>query len=468
MSVRVVLGLMLLTGMLGCQKPNEFIAPPPPEVTIALPVEEVVQEYFETTGQTRAVKVVDLRARVTGYLQAVEFNDGDMVAEGQVLYRIDPATYEAAVESASAALEKATAQHHLAVQNLNRTKQMIAQQVVTESELDVRQAELDSTKADVSAAQASLRDARLNLSYTQIVAPFSGRIGHHMVDVGNLIVSGQTDLARIETVDPIHAYFTVSESDVLRFRQMERDGKIDTTADTPLEIELALGDSQSYQFKGDLDYSEFGVDPQTGTTERRAVFDNKQGDLLPGLFVRVRTPVGGAMKKLLVADQAISSDQRGDYLLLLGDDNKVVYRSVKTGIYQDGLRVIESGVQPEDRVIVVGLQKSRPGSEVNASAGLVDMYSIVRGETHAAEKKSESSPEKTAPQVEAKTEKKAETPKPESSPETTPATEKTPDSASETEPESSEAPQTSENSAAQEKRVRTADSDRPRTAVPRL
>ncbi len=393
-QVSTLLFLMIPAALAGCQKPNEYVAPPPPEVTVGLPVEQMVQEYFETTGQTRAVKVVELRARVTGYLQSIEFRDGDFVEAGQVLYRIDPAIYEAAVESAEAALEKATAQHLLAEQNLKRAKQLISQQVVTESELDVRQAELDSAKADVSAAQASLRNAKLNLSYTEITAPFAGRIGHHMVDVGNLIQTGETALARIETVDPIHAYFTISESDVLRFQQMVREGKVVYKENEPLVTELALGDSRDYQFQGQLDYSEFGVDPLTGTTQRRAVFDNKSGDLLPGLFVRARAAVGEPMKKLLVADQAIGSDQRGEYVLIVGSDNKVIYRPVKTGIYLEGLRVIESGVAATDQIVVIGLQRARPGSEVDIGTGPKDMRDLVHGaDTSADEVQSEENSE---------------------------------------------------------------------------
>lgn len=360
----VLLGILSLAG---CQKSNQFVAPPPPQVTVSLPVEQDVQEYYETTGQTRASKTVVLRARVSGYLQEIHFKDGDLVEKGQLLYLIDPAPYEAEVASARAAQEKASAQLHLAEQTLKRTKELAAKQVATASELDIQEAEVASSKADLGAAEARLKEAKLSLDYTKITAPFAGRIGQHMVDIGNLVQIGETTLAKIEATDPIYAYFTISEADLLRFLKMAQKGEIKINEADPLRIELALGDSDEFEFAGKLDFREFGVDPDTGTTERRAVFDNTDGGLIPGLFVRVRGKVGDPAKKLLVPEEALGSDQRGDFLRVVNDKNIVEHRAVNTGILVDGKRVIESGLNPNDRVVVVGLQRAQPGKEVSPS-----------------------------------------------------------------------------------------------------
>ncbi|HAH49186.1 efflux RND transporter periplasmic adaptor subunit [Gimesia sp.] len=354
-----------LLALVGCQQKNEFVAPPPPQVTVSLPVEQEVQEYYSTTGQTRASKTVVLRARVSGYLQEIHFRDGDLVEKGQLLYLIDPAPYEAEVASAQAAQEKASAQLLLAEQNLKRTKELAAKKVATANELDIQEAEVATSKADLGAAEARLQEAKLSLSYTKITAPFAGRIGHHMVDIGNLIQIGETTLAKIEATDPIYAYFTISEADLLRFLEMAQKGEIKISEADPLRIELALGDSSDFEFEGKLDFREFGVDPETGTTERRAVFDNTDGGLIPGLFVRVRGKVGDPAKKLLVPEEAIGSDQRGDFLRVVNEKNIVEHRAVETGILVDGKRVIESGLKPDDRVVVVGLQRAQPGKEVN-------------------------------------------------------------------------------------------------------
>ncbi len=371
-KVIVLLGLLSLAG---CQKSNQFVAPPPPEVTVSQPVEQEVQEYYETTGQTRASKTVVLRARVSGYLQEIHFKDGDLVEKGQLLYLIDPAPYEAEVASAKAAQEKASAQLHLAEQTLKRTKELAAKKVATANELEIQEAEVATSKADLGAAEARLKEAKLSLDYTKITAPFAGRIGQHMVDIGNLVQIGETTLAKIEATDPIYAYFTVSEADLLRFLEMAQKGEIKISEADPIQIELALGDSNVFEFAGKLDFREFGVDPDTGTTERRAVFDNAEGGLIPGLFVRVRAKVGDPAKKLLVPEEALGSDQRGDFLRVVNEKNIVEHRAVQTGILVDGKRVIESGLNPDDRVVVVGLQRAQPGREVNPGDGAQDKAS---------------------------------------------------------------------------------------------
>jgi len=361
----------------GCQPRNKYAAPPPPKVTVALPVKEPVQVYFETTGQTRAVQQVDLQARVGGYLKKINFKDGEMVKAGDVLFEIDQDTYLAAVESAKASLKRADAQLRLADQQLLRTRDLAKEDAATQSALDIQTADRDSREADVDAAKAALREAELNLSYTLITAPFSGRMGRHLVDIGNLIIAGQTMLGSLESVDPIHAYFTVSESDLLNFMEMQKAGRLKpiTEAD-PLRLDLALGDTQDYRFHGQLDFRKFGINPATGTTERRAVFPNDPPDLLPGLFVRIRAAVGDPHPYLLVDEQALGRDQRGDFLLVVNKKNIVETRPVKLGPMNAGLQAIESGITETDHVIIQGVQRARPGAEVQPE--LVAMDSLIK------------------------------------------------------------------------------------------
>ncbi|WP_437228496.1 efflux RND transporter periplasmic adaptor subunit [Planctomicrobium sp. SH661] len=359
----------LLLGSLvasGCQPRNNFVPPPPPKVTVATPILRPVQEYFETTGQTRAVQEVNLLARVGGYLEEIRFKDGEMVQAGDVLFVIDQNTYQAAVESAKASLKRAEALLRLAEQQLVRTKTLAKENAATESSLDIQNAERDSKEADVDAAKAALREAELNLGYTVITAPFAGRMGRHLVDIGNLVIAGQTPLASLESVDPMHAYFTLSEADLLRFTEMQKSGQLKPiTAADPIKLDLALGDTQNFQFHGHLDFRKFGINPETGTAERRAVFPNNPPELMPGLFVRLRAELGEPHPYLLVDEQAVGRDQGGDFLLIVNSDNKVEARKVKLGPRDKGLQAIASGIEASDRVVIQGLQRARPGSTVD-------------------------------------------------------------------------------------------------------
>lgn len=351
--------------VIGCQQKNEFVAPPPPVVTVAQPLQEDVVDYFQTTGQTRAVNTVELRARVNGYLQEIAFKDGDLVDEGDLLFVIDKAPYEAILASAEADVAKADAALRLATAQLGRTRTLVGRNAATKDQLDEAEAQRASAVADVAAAKAAVRQAELDLGYTEIRAPFAGRMGEHQIDIGNLVQSGATLLATLETVDPIHAYFSVSESDLLRFIGMRQDGRTPMGENTQTPIEMALGEKGDFVYRGRLDFGEFGVDTSTGTTLRRAVFDNPDGRLVPGLWVKVRLAIGEPQPRLLVEERAISSDQRGDYLLIVNDENVVEYRPVQLGQADIGLRVILSGLNAGEQVVVNGLQRARPGSTVD-------------------------------------------------------------------------------------------------------
>jgi RND family efflux transporter MFP subunit len=345
----------------GCVHKNEYVAPPPPEVTVAQPVTEDVTDYLEFTGTTRAVAKVDLRARISGYLKSVEFEDGANVEKGQLLFVIEREPYVHALASEKAKLKKAEAALSLAEAEVKRTEPLVRRGALSQQELDVKLANRTTAQADVGAARAAVDEAEWNLNYTEITAPISGRIERHMVDVGNLVQSQTTLLTTIESIEPIYAYFTVSESEVLSFMESKRSNR-DPQDEPALALGLTEGDG--FPFKGNLDYTELGVDPDTGTQQRRAVFPNKDHMLVPGLFARIRVPLGKPQPQLLVNERAIGADQRGTYVLVVNDKNVVEYRPVELGRVHDGKRVIKHGLSEGEWFVLNGLQRARPGAPV--------------------------------------------------------------------------------------------------------
>jgi RND family efflux transporter MFP subunit len=344
----------------GCGERNQFQPPPPPTVTVDQPVERPVEEWAVFTGSTRAEKTVELRARVRGYLERIAFEDGASVKEGDLLFVIEKAPFEAEVAAAKANVERSQAALELAQANLRRTTQLSTSNAISKQQLDVDRAELATAEANLNASKAALTQAELNLGYTDIHAPMDGRIGRHLLDVGNLVLPDQTLLAVIESTDPIHAYFNISERDLSRIEQLAPAGP---NATSP-KLEMALGDLADFQHEGELDFSQLGVDPGTGTSLRRATFANPDGNLVPGMFVRVRVRLGKPEPRLLVEQRALGSDQRGDFVLVVNEKNVVEYRPVELGASSDGMRVIEKGLAPNEWVVVNGLQRARPGVEV--------------------------------------------------------------------------------------------------------
>lgn len=356
--------LLIIVGSVGCEPRNAFVPPPPPEVTVAQPLTSTVAETIDFTGTTEARQVVQLRARVTGYLHRLAFEDGAHVKEGDLLFVIEPAPFEADVDAAKATLQKAVAQEQLAQANLNRALELQKSRAIAKQDVESNTAELATAAANVKAAEAALRKATLDLNYTEIRAPISGRIGRHLVDIGNLVTKEQTELAVIENIDPIFVYFDVSEAVYLRYAALVREGKVPDPTATPLVLKAALQNEKGFPHLGSLDYTDLGIDPSSGTIRRRGVFPNSDGLLLSGLFVRIRTEIGDPTPKLLIEERAIGSDQRGSFVLVVDEKNKVEYRPVKLGLQTDSLRVIEEGIESGDWVIVNGMQRALPGSQV--------------------------------------------------------------------------------------------------------
>jgi RND family efflux transporter MFP subunit len=356
-----VVGLALL---FGCHKANQLVAPPPPKVTAAKPLERPVADTVEFVGTAEPTITVDLRARVGGYLRQILFKDGENVKLGQPLFVIDQAPYQVALEGALAAEEKAVASLALAESQKRRMTPLVGT-AVTQEEYDVQSAQVETAKADVAGARAAVKKARQDLGYTEIKAPVAGRIGRHMVDVGNLVQAQETPLANIQALDPIYAIFDVSESDFNKYLAMRRKNELPDPEKNPPTLHLAIADEEGFPHEGKLDYRDLVFDSQTGTTRRRAIFPNPDWQIIPGMDVRIQAQVGDPQPKLLVDERAIGTDQRGDYLLVVNDKNVVEYRMVKLGSKVGGMRAIEHGVNKNDWVIVNGLQRARPGATVN-------------------------------------------------------------------------------------------------------
>lgn len=383
---------MLLALLWGCRPANQFVPPPPPAVTVAHPVERAVADSIEFVGTTEPTQVVDLRARVNGYLEKILFKDGADVQAGQELFLIEQAPYQAVLDAAKAANQKAVASLALAQSQYRRMEPLLKNGVVTQEELDVQAAQVETSKADVAAAEAAVRKAELDLGYTKVTAPISGRIGRHMVDVGNLVRAEDTQLAVIRVIDPIYAIFDVGENDLLRFMAMRRNEELPDPDKNPPVLHLGLANEEGFPHEGKLDYREMIVGTQTGTARRRAIFPNPGWQLIPGMQVRIQADIGDPKPHLLVDERAIGSDQRGDYLYLVDSKDTVEYRPVKLGIHVGSMRVIESGIKASDWVVVNGLQCARPGLEVKPQPA-----ESTAGETREPAAKKESANKTNAP-----------------------------------------------------------------------
>jgi RND family efflux transporter MFP subunit len=356
---------LLVAAIAGCGERNQYVAPPPPEVTVAQPVSQTVGDFVEFTGTTRPTATVDLRARVTGFLRQIAFEDGATVQEGDLLFVIEPKPFRVALQAVEAERQKAQASLQLEKANYERIAELVQLNSTSQQEVEIQQAKLATAQANVASSEAAVTLAEQNVEYTEIRAPITGRIGRHLVDVGNLVEAETTLLATIESIDPIHAYFHISESELLRFREMLRQNKLPDPETSPPELELKLANESDYSHRGLLDFRQLGVDSRTGTVMRRGSFPNPDQELIPGLFVRVRAALGKPAPKLLVDSRALVADQRGDSLLIVGGENEVEQRPVKLGIRVGRLQVIEKGIAPEEWVVINGLQRARPGAKVD-------------------------------------------------------------------------------------------------------
>jgi RND family efflux transporter MFP subunit len=363
----VLLGLCL--GLAGCVRvPSAAPEAAPTPVTVSRPVERDVTDYADFTGRTAAVDSVEVRARVWGYLDKVNFKEGALVRKGDVLFEIDPRIYRADLERAEGTVAQYEARVHRLERDYHRAKNLLARGAVGQEEYDRYEGDYREAAANLDVAKANRDLAALNLDYTRVTAPVSGRVSRYVVTVGNLIQSGDqnsgTLLTTIVSVDPMYAYFDVDERTVLRVRQLIREGKARSARETEWPVSLGLATEEGFPHRGTINFVDNQVNPKTGTLRVRGVFPNKDEALSPGFFARVRVPIGQAHQALLVTDRAIDNDQGQKVLYVVNEKNEVVSRPVRLGALHDGLREIEGGLKPGERVVVNGLQQVRPGLTV--------------------------------------------------------------------------------------------------------
>jgi RND family efflux transporter MFP subunit len=370
-TIRVALVLALATLVVSCgeRQQKKAAAPPPPKVTVATPVKRTLTDYDEYVGRFTAVDSVEVRARVSGYLDSVDFKDGQMVKTGDLLFTIDKRSFQNAVDQARAALTQAKSNLAYTKSDLERGQSLVRQKTITEQTFEQRSQAFRNAQASVTGAEAALRQAELDLGFTELRAPINGRIGDRRVSPGNLVTGGTsgntTLLATIVSTDPIHFEFTFDEASYLRYERLAKDGRDVASRGTDVPVALELIDEPGFAHKGHMDFVNNVIDSGTGTIRARALFDNPNGVFTPGMFARVRVPASPPYEALLVPDAAIGTEQTRKYVFVVGPDDKVSERYVTLGqTTPDNLRAIKSGLKPDDRVIVNGLMRARAGVKV--------------------------------------------------------------------------------------------------------
>lgn len=335
----------------------------PPAVGVTRPVTRTIPEWDEYTGRLAAVDSVEVRARVTGFVDRVHFREGALVDRGDLLFTLDPRTFRAGLEEAEAQRQQERVRLELAQSELERIEPLIDLRAVSQEELDQRRQEVESARAALAAAEAEVRTAALDVEFARVVAPVAGRVGRARVTEGNLVTGGTgaaTVLTTIVSLDPVQLYFTPDERTALTYLRRQR------RATDGVPVEMRLGDETGFPHIGRLDFLDNQIDDETGTLLVRAVFDNPDGDLLPGLFGRVRLQAGPPVPRLLIPEAAISLDQTQEYVLVVGGDGTVERRVITTGRTADGMRVVLSGLEGDEQVVVEGLQRALPGTQVTA------------------------------------------------------------------------------------------------------
>jgi RND family efflux transporter MFP subunit len=358
--------VLALIALAGCEQ-NTFVPPPPPKVDVAIPVQRAVTRYLEVTGNTAPVKSVDLVARVQGFLQSIDYEDGAFVKEGTQLFTIEPETYKLKMDQAKAAEAGAQASVKQTEAEFQRQSTLVARQAATEATLENSTANRDNARANLLQAQANTAIAQVNYGYTKVVAPFDGIVTAHLVSVGELVgaATPPTQLATIVALDPIYVNFNVNEQDVLEIRAEARRRHLTPADLRQVPVEVGLQTESGYPHVGKLDYAAPTVNQSTGTLAARGLIPNPNRVLLPGYFVRVRVPIEKQADALLIPDTALGSDQSGRYVLIVNGENVVEQRKVTIGQLDNGLRVIESGLKSDDRVVIAGLLRVIPGQKVD-------------------------------------------------------------------------------------------------------
>jgi RND family efflux transporter MFP subunit len=356
------MSLLLLVLLVACKEKAPAL-PPPPAVTVSQPVRKVVTDYLELPGNMQAIYTVQLVARVAGYLEKILFQDGQIVRKGQLLFLIQQDTYQDALRQAEGQVSLQKTQLDYAEKQLARYSNLLEQKATSQENVDNWRNQRDSAQANLKVAEASRDLAKLNLDYTEVKAPFDGRIDRRLVDPGNLVgSSGNTVLAQLNQIDPIYVYFNISDLDLARLMR-EAHWTPGKTEAKQWSLFAGLTSEEGYPHEGRLDFASISLTPTTGTLLLRGVFSNPDGKILPGLYARVRVPVKKG-PALLVPQEAVGYDQRGSYVLVVSEKNVVERATVRTGTLVDGLCVIEEGLTQKEWVVTKGVQKAIPGRQV--------------------------------------------------------------------------------------------------------
>lgn len=363
---RAVLPVGMLVALAACGESNTYVPPPPPKVTVAAPEKRAVTIYLEATGNTAAVNTTNLVARVPGFVTSINYQDGDLVKKGTVLFTIEPESYELKYKQAQAAEAAAAATLKQTQADYERQVDLVARASASKAQLDTSTANRDNAQGNYQQAQVNTQLAKINYGYTSVTAPFDGIVTARTVSVGEYVGANSqpTVLATIVQHDPIYVNFTVSERDLLRIRELIRERGLTPEDLKKVPVEVGLQTEQGYPHRGTLDYAAPTVDASTGTLTARALLENPNRVLLPGLFVRVRVPTEKRDGALLVPDVALGSDQSGRYVYVVNKDNVVEQRNVEVGPIEGTMRVITKGLNADDRVIVAGLLRAIPGQKV--------------------------------------------------------------------------------------------------------
>jgi multidrug efflux system membrane fusion protein len=359
--------MTLAAGLLGACASDPPPPPPPPPITVADVVEREINEWDEFTGRIEAVDAVEIRPRVSGYSERVAFAEGKEVKKGAVLFVIDPRPYEAELARAVADLARARTRAALAGREVARAQRLVDVQAISREEFETRTSAEAESRASIAAAEAAVATARLNVEWTRVRSPISGRVSRAEVTAGNLVQAGPptaTLLTTVVSLDPVYVYFEGDEQTYLHYGELARAGTRPSSRDTRNPIQLGLANEQGFPHQGYVDFVDNQLNPQTGTIRARAVFSNSDRVFTPGLFARLKLVGSARYKAVLVLDRAVGTDQDKKFVLVLKPDSTVEYRPVQLGRLVDGMRIVRAGLHAGDRIVINGLQRARPGMKV--------------------------------------------------------------------------------------------------------
>jgi len=370
----------LIVALTGCnQQPPAAQGLPPASVTVSKPVRKEIVDWNEFTGRTAAVNLVNITARVSGYIVNIPFKEGDMVHKGDLLYQIDPRPYQDVYDQALGQLKQAQANQQLQEVTYERQARLQQTNVIAKEDYDTALSNKNQAAAQVISAQAAVNAAQLNLEFTRVISPIDGRVGRQLVNIGNLVQADSTQLTTVVSIDPIYAYFSMDELAALGYQRLVRDGKLASTSDGKAVVYLRLQDENGFPHEGTVNFSDNAFDTTTGTLLIRATFPNHDGFLTPGNFVRIRIASSPQYEALLVADRAIGTDQDQSFVYVIDSKNIAQLRHVTIGPMADGLRVVKSGLKPDEVIVVNGILKVRPNSPVKPENGSMEQFATNDG-----------------------------------------------------------------------------------------